>query len=545
MKSKKQPDFLIIGAGPAGLQLAYLLKRAGSDYLVLEATSGPGSFFKKFPRHRTLISINKTNTGYKPGDEVSLRYDWNSLLSDEQADMSFGSYTQSYFPDAKYYVRYLRDFAKHFSLNIKYNTRVEKIYKDKLFHVRDTSGKTWSSPCLIVATGTSKPYIPDVPGIELAEHYMDFTLDEEYYKDKRVLILGKGNSAFEMANQLTESAQIIHICSPQSVEFAWKTHYIANLRAVNNNFIDTYVLKAQNSILDADIDLIERKGDEYLVHITFTHANGQRGILAYDRVLSCTGFRFDDSIFDDSCRPEMVIRNKLPAMTSEWESTNVKNLFFAGAVMQMRDYHKTNSNVVHGFRNNVKALSSMILNRIENQPMPCELLPIDSRQLTRHIIERVSVSAALFLQPSFLCDVLVINESDGKAEYYQGLPVDYVHDSNIGKYNHYYVITLEYGEIEGDPFRIERDPDPEKAYSDAYIHPVIRRYSGSVVLCEHHIPDHLENDWRMDQHPGVNPMLRSWDYAGETNPKNYKKVYTRDLQAFFEEDLVSHLATRN
>jgi len=545
MKTTKHTDYLIIGAGPAGLQLAYLLQKAGSNYIVLEAASTPGSFFEKFPRHRTLISINKTRTGFPPGEEVCLRYDWNSLISDEQAEMSFGRYTQKYFPNADYYVRYLQDFAEHYSLNISYNTRVDTVSKDDLFYVRDTNGKTWTSPCLIVATGTHLPYIPNVPGIELAEHYTEFTLDEDYYKDKRVLILGKGNSAFEMADYLTETAQTIHICSPQSVEFAWKTHYIANLRAINTNFIDTYVLKQQNSILDADIDLIERDGDEYLVHLTFTHAGGQRGILAYDRVLSCTGFRFDDSIFDDSSRPEMVIRNKLPAMTSEWESTNVKNLFFAGAIMQMRDFHKTNSNVVHGFRNNVKVLSGMLISRFEGQPLPCEKLPIDSQVLTDHIIERVSVSAALFLQPGFLCDVLVINDMASEAQYYEGLPIDFVHDSFLGKHSHYYVITLEYGEIEGDLFRVERDPDPQNSFSDAYIHPIIRRYSGSVTLCEHHIPDNLENDWRLNNHPGATPMMRHWEYMGEKDPHAFKQIFTRDLKMFLDMDIISRMDMNN
>ena len=50
---------LVIGAGPAGLQLAKHLQDAGRTYAVLEAGAEPGMFFATFPRHRTLISINK------------------------------------------------------------------------------------------------------------------------------------------------------------------------------------------------------------------------------------------------------------------------------------------------------------------------------------------------------------------------------------------------------------------------------------------------------------------------------------------------------
>ena len=38
-----QHDYLIIGAGPAGLQLGYYLEKAGRDYLILEAGDAPGA----------------------------------------------------------------------------------------------------------------------------------------------------------------------------------------------------------------------------------------------------------------------------------------------------------------------------------------------------------------------------------------------------------------------------------------------------------------------------------------------------------------------
>ncbi|NUP79379.1 MAG: NAD(P)-binding domain-containing protein, partial [Nonomuraea sp.] len=69
--------FLIVGAGPGGLQLSYFLQRAGADYLTLEREPAPGGFFRRYPRHRRLISLNKVHTGEKDR-EIQLRWDWNS-----------------------------------------------------------------------------------------------------------------------------------------------------------------------------------------------------------------------------------------------------------------------------------------------------------------------------------------------------------------------------------------------------------------------------------------------------------------------------------
>lgn len=45
-------DYCVLGAGPAGLQAAYFLQRAGRDYVVFERSHAPGSFFAIYPRHR-------------------------------------------------------------------------------------------------------------------------------------------------------------------------------------------------------------------------------------------------------------------------------------------------------------------------------------------------------------------------------------------------------------------------------------------------------------------------------------------------------------
>jgi protoporphyrinogen oxidase len=48
--------FIIVGAGPAGLQMGFFLEEVDRDYLILEENDGVGSFFRTFPRTRSLIS---------------------------------------------------------------------------------------------------------------------------------------------------------------------------------------------------------------------------------------------------------------------------------------------------------------------------------------------------------------------------------------------------------------------------------------------------------------------------------------------------------
>ncbi len=82
MSETLEVDYLILGAGPAGLQLGYYLDRARRRYVLLEEGDSPGTFFKTMPRHRRLLSINKIHTGHDD-PELNLRWDWNSLLTDD------------------------------------------------------------------------------------------------------------------------------------------------------------------------------------------------------------------------------------------------------------------------------------------------------------------------------------------------------------------------------------------------------------------------------------------------------------------------------
>jgi thioredoxin reductase len=491
-------EYLVIGAGPAGLQLAYFLEQAGRDYLVLEAGSAPGTFFTMFPRHRELISSNKRYTGSND-PEFNLRMDWNSLLSDDPA-LRFTGYSQRYFPPADDLVRYLADFAAAFRLRIQFGTRVARVTRKGCFRVTDERGISYEAQRLIVATGVSKPYVPAIPGIETAELYHTVSVNPQDFVDQRVLIIGKGNSAFETAGNLIETAAVIHVAGPNSIRMAWRTHFVGHLRAVNNNFLDTYQLKSQNALLDGKVERIERNGDSYVVTVSFARANEVRRNLRYDRVIVCTGFRFDPSIFDEECKPELTIKDRFPAQTSEWESTNIPDLYFAGTLMQVRDYKKSTGGFIHGFRYGARALHRMLEEKYHGQDWPHHALRGEPQALMEAVVTRVNRTSALWQQFAFLCDLIVI-ESGGRARYYEELPVDYVHDSDFGTAACYFTITLEYGPDHDkvDPFdisisRIAQD-DAMHSHDARYLHPVVRVYRRNELVAAHHLAENLENDW--------------------------------------------------
>ncbi|MGH3168916.1 MAG: NAD(P)-binding domain-containing protein [Trebonia sp.] len=506
-------DYLIIGAGPAGLQLAQELGAAGYDYLVLESGNVPGAFFTRFPRHRQLISSNKPHTG-SDDPEFNLRMDWNSILSPD-GELLFTRYSSRYFPPADDLLRYLGDYAKRFALRIDYETAATRVSRasdddgDQSFTVTDSRDRTHHARRLIVATGMRKPYIPPIPGIELADHYATVSVDPGEFTDQRVLIIGKANSALETADNLVETAAVIHVAGPGSTHLAWRTHYVGHLRAVNNNFLDTYQLKSQNAILDGTVRSIERGDDGmFTVRFAFSRANELVKELRYHRVIACTGFRFDADIFDDSCRPALIHKDRFPRLTSAYEAEGVPGLYVAGTLTQVRDFKRGTSGFIHGFRYGARALRKILQMRHHNVPWPSVAVPGTAADTTAAILARVNRTSGLYQQFGTLADV-VLRPAGGDARYLEEVPVDLVRDGGLDELSDgadVLVITLEYGPDHDkvDPFDVTvsrvAQNDAERAFDSAYLHPVVRLYQDGNLVATHHVAENLENEWDKPAH---------------------------------------------
>ncbi|MEV6325439.1 NAD(P)-binding domain-containing protein [Nocardia sp. NPDC051787] len=499
-------DCLVVGAGPAGIQVGAHFAAGGARVQVLEGAPRVGDFFARYPRSRRLISFNKVGTLWDD-PELNLRWDWNSILTEESAAgpvLQFRDFSADLYPPADAMVRYLDEYVRRYHVPVRTESRVRMIRKtgDEEFEVEIAGGEVLRCRFLVVASGWTKPYVPGIPGIDLCEGYETASLKPEDYRGQRVLVLGKGNSAAEVAEAAVESAAIVHMASPEPVRLAVRTHHPGGMRLHLARLLDMYQLKLLNAILDCRVTDISQDEAGYRVAVEYSHADGERDILRYDRVIRCTGFRFDASIFDASCRPALCIDKRLPELTPTWESVNVPGLFFAGTIAQADDFRVAGSGFIDGFRYNVRTLHGLLRERYFDEPYPSEQISGEPTALADDMLRRASQSSALWLQFGYLCDVFDI-ASDGTATVWREWPTRDL----PGRWRSrrcVYTFTLEWGRPRGDVFAIHRHPSAADAAESVFLHPVVRQWRYGQVVATHHVLEDLLGVY----HPEFAPDMR-------------------------------------
>lgn len=181
-----QTDVLIVGASISGLSSAVSLQKHGIEYTIIEKQSQLGSPWRNH-YERLHLHTNKrvSNLPFKKFGKGIPRY-----------------------PSRQQVVDYLEDYAREFNIVPRLNTEARSISKVGNYWTTETNSEQFQSRYIIIATGPfSKPKPIDFKGRETFTgkilHSQEYKTGKEF-EGQRVLVVGFGNSACEIAIDLYE-----------------------------------------------------------------------------------------------------------------------------------------------------------------------------------------------------------------------------------------------------------------------------------------------------------------------------------------------------
>jgi thioredoxin reductase len=407
---------VVVGSGPGGLQASYCLRRLGIEHAVISADPAPGGMFRRFPFFQRLLSWTKPYAPVPRRTREYEWYDWNSLLAEEPENRSImpelmdGS---SSFPSRPEMELNLATFTERAGLRVRHDCTWESTRRDGDGFVLSTSDGEYRCRAAIFAVGVAEPWKPDTPGFEHATHYAD-TQPAETYAGKRLFIIGKENSAFELATGLLPWAQRIVLASPRPAKLSVNSNSLAGVRARYVQPVEDKVLGGGVFLLNASIDRIEQQGSGFRVRCLRSDGGPELAVEA-DEVIAATGWTCPLQDLT-GIGVDVFGRSLLPAMTNHFESASVPGIYFAGTIGQgvagMKKYGlPANSGAVHGARYNAWVMVGHLAQTrfgIEAQ-QPA----IAADRLVEFLLDEATHAPELWNQKSYLARALSLDPERG------------------------------------------------------------------------------------------------------------------------------------
>ncbi|MGW3607515.1 flavin-containing monooxygenase [Micromonospora sp. NPDC005161] len=184
---------VIVGGGQSGLVAARAALSAGLRPVVLEAGAAPVGSWPDYYDSLTLFSPARYSS--LPG-------------------MAFDGADPDRYPARDEVVAYLRRYSGSIDAEIRTGTRVTAVHPRPGggYLVQTDSGDEIAAAGVVAASGSfSNPYLPVLPGrdtyvgeVRHVAHYRG----AEPYAGKRVLVVGAGNSAIQVAYELAPHARV-------------------------------------------------------------------------------------------------------------------------------------------------------------------------------------------------------------------------------------------------------------------------------------------------------------------------------------------------
>jgi indole-3-pyruvate monooxygenase len=194
---------IIVGAGPSGIAVAACLSEQGVPTLILERSDCIASLWQNRTYDRLKLHLPK-----------------------HFCELPLMNFPQTFpqYPTKHQFISYMESYADHFNIHPRFNQTVLSAEFDsssEIWIVKTHDGFQYFSPWLVVATGeNAEPVIPIIHGMEHFHgpvlHTSDYKSGSEY-KNKKVLVIGCGNSGMEVSLDLCRHNAIPHLVARNTV----------------------------------------------------------------------------------------------------------------------------------------------------------------------------------------------------------------------------------------------------------------------------------------------------------------------------------------
>jgi hypothetical protein len=233
-------------------------------------------------------------------------------------------------------------------------------------------------------------------------------------------------------------------------DWAISSHYTGDIRSIYMPVLEGFLLKSLNAISTLDVGMKYKivqneENDKYAVgfqcsnpNCHILHSSIREGVLDYfDHVILCTGWKFDQSIFNFDV--QSTLRDKYPSITNKYESVNNKNLYFIGTLMHSLDYKKSSGAFIHGFRYLIKHFFNINYTKMHDMNSFTTI-----QQTIDHIMFKINVSSPMYQMYGVLSDLFFYYNHT--FFYFNNVPKQF-YETELTKISNtiYFVISLEYG----------------------------------------------------------------------------------------------------
>jgi thioredoxin reductase (NADPH) len=307
VEDNSEYEVAIIGAGPIGLELAAVLKRAGTHYIHFDARQIAHTI-TWWPRNTTFFST----TERLAIAGVPIQNNHQGRITGED------------------YIAYLRSVVEQFDLPIHSYEPVTGIERKQdgfaLTTLPQTGGRRYRTRRVVLAIGDMHyPNWLNIPGEDLP-HVSHYFRDPHDYFRCRLLIVGGKNSAVEAALRCWRAGAQVTISYRKPIFDQDRVkHWLlpdlqAQIEAGTINFLPETLPLA---ITPGCVELVRMQDGRPLPDLTFEHAT--------DFVLLATGFHGDQRLLQ-MAGVELRGLNRVPVFDPATMESNVPDLYLAGTV---------------------------------------------------------------------------------------------------------------------------------------------------------------------------------------------------------------------